>query len=119
MFEGLGLGARLAATPWPESKRWVPWVFAIAFSITTPIGVGIGLAARESYQAGSAKALITNGIFDASSAGILIYTALVELMGNEFMFSDEFHDASFKTILYAYLCMCAGAGGMSLLGRWA
>lgn len=119
MFEGLGLGARLAATPWPDSKKWVPWAFAAAFSLTTPIGVAIGIGARQSYQAGSAKALITNGCFDAMSSGILIYTALVELMGDEFMFSDEFKEASFKTILGAYFWMCAGAGGMSLLGRWA
>lgn len=119
MFEGMGLGSRLAETPWGKKNEWVPWFFAIAFAITTPLGIAVGLGVRNSYPPGSARALITNGVFDSISAGILIYTSLVELMGAEFLYSDEFDDASFTTIMLAFGFMCLGCGLMSMLGRWA
>ncbi|KAF5102042.1 hypothetical protein D0Z00_000502 [Geotrichum galactomycetum] len=118
MFEGLGLGTRIAAAPWPAHKRWIPWALGIAFGVTAPIAIAIGLGVRESYPPGSARAIITNGIFDAISAGILLYAGLVELMGNEFLHSDEFRDASTGRIIAAYIVMCCGAGFMALLGRW-
>jgi zinc transporter 1/2/3 len=118
MFEGLGLGTRIAAAPWPAHKRWMPWALGIAFGITAPIAIAIGLGVRETYPPGSARAIITNGIFDAISAGILLYAGLVELMGNEFLHSDEFRDASTGRIIAAYIIMCCGAGFMALLGRW-
>ncbi|CCE86808.1 Piso0_005321 [Millerozyma farinosa CBS 7064] len=120
MFEGLGLGTRIAATAWPKNRRWTPWVLALAYTLTTPIAIGIGLGVRTSYPPGSRRALITNGCFDAISAGILIYTGLVELMAHEFLFSSEFKGpGGFKLMITAYLIVCVGAGLMALLGRWA
>lgn len=119
LFEGMGLGSRLAETPWNKRHEWVPWFFAIAFAVTTPLGIAIGLGVRNSYPPNSARALITNGVFDAIAAGILIYASLIELMGNEFLHSEEFDDASLTTILSAYGIMALGCGAMSMLGRWA
>lgn len=117
-FEGLGLGSRLAATPWAPNKRWLPIVLAVAFGLTTPIAIAIGLGVRKSYSDSSRKTLISNGIFDSISAGILIYTGLVELMAHEFLFSHDMKHAPFKTVLLAFGVMCLGAGLMALLGRW-
>lgn len=120
LFEGLGLGTRIAATPWPKNKRWTPWLLAIAYGLCTPISIAIGLGVRKSYSEDSHTALIVNGIFDSISAGILLYTGLVELMAHEFLFTDEFKgDAGFKRMLWAYAIMVVGAGLMALLGRWA
>lgn len=119
MFEGLGLGARLESTPWSPSNRWISWLFAVMFSITTPLGIAVGLGIRSSFELNSPRALITNGVFDAISAGILIYTSLVELMGAEFLHSEEFKQASLKTVLGAYAWMALGAALMALLGAWA
>lgn len=118
-FEGLGLGTRLALTPWPQRKWWLPWVLGTAFGFTTPIAIGIGLGVRTSFMPGSPNTMIVNGIFDSISAGILIYTGLVELMAHEFMFNEEMRKASLKTTLFAFSCMCVGAGIMALLGKWA
>jgi zinc transporter 1/2/3 len=63
--------------------------------------------------------LITNGIFDSISAGILLYTGLVELMAHEFMFSPTMQKAPLKVLLAAFFLMCLGAGLMALLGKWA
>ncbi|TID29999.1 hypothetical protein CANINC_001511 [Pichia inconspicua] len=120
MFEGLGLGTRVACVDWPRSKRWTPWVLCLGYTMSTPIAIAIGLGVRHSYPPGSRRALITMGVFDSVSAGILIYTGLIELMAHEFLFSDEFKGkGGFKKMIWAYLVMCTGAGVMALLGRWA
>lgn len=118
-FEGLGLGSRLAVTPWPKSKRWTPYVMALAYGLSTPIALAVGLGVRGTYLPGSQTSLIVNGIFDSISAGILIYTGLVELMAHEFMFSEVMRKAPIKVVLSAFAMMCLGAGLMALLGKWA
>ncbi|KAL8903032.1 MAG: hypothetical protein Q9171_007534 [Xanthocarpia ochracea] len=118
-FEGLGLGSRLATTPWPKSKQWTPYILGVAYSLSTPIALAVGLGVRETYAPGSQTALIINGVFDSISAGILIYTGLVELMAHEFMFSPTMRRAPIKEVLGAFGMLCLGAGLMALLGKWA
>lgn len=118
-FEGLGLGSRLALTPWPKTRRWTPYILGLAYGFSTPIAIGVGLGVRKTYPPGSATTLIVNGVFDSISAGILIYTGLVELMAHEFMFSNAMRKASVKVVLSAFMLMCLGAGLMALLGKWA
>ncbi|KAI9708962.1 MAG: hypothetical protein M1820_003656 [Bogoriella megaspora] len=118
-FEGLGLGTRLASTPWPKSKRWTPYIMGVGYAISTPIAVAIGLGVRNTYPPGSQTTLIVNGVFDSISAGILIYTGLVELMAHEFMFSPSMIRAPLKKLFGAFFLMCLGAGLMALLGKWA
>lgn len=118
-FEGLGLGTRLAAAPWPKSKKLTPYFLGAGYAIATPIAIAVGLGIRTSYPPGSQKTLIVNGVFDSISAGILIYTGLVELMAHEFMFSPTMQRAKIGTVLAAFGMMCCGAGLMALLGKWA
>lgn len=109
-FEGLGLGTRLAVAPWPKSKRWTPYLLAIGYGLSTPLAIAIGLGVRGTYPPGSQTTLIVNGVFDAISAGILIYTGLVELMAHEFIFSPRMQKAPIKEVLSAFALMCLGAG---------
>ncbi|KAG2411905.1 zinc-regulated transporter 2 [Aspergillus terreus] len=118
-FEGLGLGSRLAAIPWPRSKRLTPYFLGIAYGLSTPIAIAIGLGVRNSYPPEGYTTLIVNGVFDSISAGILIYTALVELMAHEFMFSTSMRKAPISTVLAAFGLLCLGALLMALLGKWA
>ncbi|KAJ9211770.1 hypothetical protein DTO166G4_6658 [Paecilomyces variotii] len=118
-FEGLGLGSRLATIPWPKSKRFTPYIMGIAFGLTTPIAIAIGLGVRNAYPPEGRTTLIVNGVFDSISAGILIYTALVELMAHEFMFSTAMRKAPITTVLSAFGLLCLGALLMALLGKWA
>ncbi|CUM45817.1 unnamed protein product [Debaryomyces fabryi] len=120
MFEGLGLGTRFAMTPWPKDKQYIPWILALAYSLTTPIAIAIGLGVRNSYPPGSRVALITTGCFDALCSGILIYNSLVELMAYDFIFSPEFKgDNGMQKMLWAYFCLAFGAAIMALIGKWA
>jgi zinc transporter 1/2/3 len=109
-FEGLGLGSRLAVTPWPRNRKYTPYWLGLGYAISTPTALAIGLGVRNSYAPGSQTALIVNGVFDAISAGILIYTGLVELMAHEFMFSEVMRRARLRVVLSAFGVMCLGAG---------
>jgi len=118
-FEGLGLGSRLAVTPWQTGRTWTPYVLGLAYGVSTPLAIGIGLGVRKSYPPESQTTLIVNGVFDSISAGILIYTGLIELMAHEFMFSQGMRRANIRTVLAAFGVMCLGAALMALLGKWA
>lgn len=63
-FEGLGLGSRIAAVPYPKGS-FRPWLLVIAFGTTCPIGQAIGLITRNSYDPSSALGLIIVGVFNA------------------------------------------------------
>ncbi|KAH8423163.1 low-affinity Zn(2+) transporter ZRT2 [Aspergillus melleus] len=118
-FEGLGLGSRLAEVPWPRSKRLTPYFLSIGYGLSTPIAIAIGLGVRNAYPPEGRTTLIVNGVFDSISAGILIYTALVELMAHEFMFSRSMKKAPIGHVLGAFGLLCLGALLMALLGKWA
>lgn len=109
-FEGLGLGSRLATAPWPKSKQWTPYVLGISYGLSTPIAIAIGLGVRQTFSPGSEKHLLVNGIFDSISAGILIYTGLIELMAHEFLFSINMRKDPLEKVLAGLATMSVGAG---------
>lgn len=86
-FEGLGLGSRIAAVPYPRASIR-PWLLVVAFGVTAPLGQAIGLGVRNSYDPNSAFGLIIVGVFNAISSGLLIYAALVDLLAEDFL-SEE------------------------------
>ena len=55
MFEGLGLGTRLAEVPWPASKRWTPYLLGLAYGLSTPIAIAIGLTCKKVLLAGHSR----------------------------------------------------------------
>lgn len=118
-FEGLGLGSRFASISWPQGKRWAPYWLAFAYAISTPASIAVGLGVRSTFSPESQTTLIAYGVFDSISAGILIYTGLVELMAHEFIFSMSMRRASMKELTAAAGTMSLGAGLMALLGKWA
>lgn len=81
MFEGLGLGARLAFLKLPPKYRWMRFAGGVLYGLTTPIGIAAGLGVRQTYSPDSPTASIVSGILDALSAGILLYTGLIEVSG--------------------------------------
>jgi zinc transporter 1/2/3 len=102
-FEGVGLGSRLEKNL-GDHKR-TKYVMALMYTFITPIAISIGLGVRARYQPGSQRALVVNGICDSISAGILIYTGLVDLMANEFLYGTV------KPVypIPAFASMCLGA----------
>ncbi|SCV05096.1 LANO_0G18382g1_1 [Lachancea nothofagi CBS 11611] len=117
-FEGLGIGARLSAIKFPQGKKWWPYALCVAYGMATPICIAIGLGVRTTYNGNSFTVNIVSGVLDAISAGILIYTGLVELLARDFIF-DENRTNDIPKLLFMVTCTLFGAGIMALLGKWA
>jgi len=116
-FEGLGIGARMSAIPFKPGS-WLPWLLCAAYGLTTPISIAIGLGVRTTYNSGSFTANVVSGVLDSMSAGILIYTGLVELLARDFLF-NPIRTKDNKRLAFMIVCMLLGAGLMALLGKWA
>ncbi|CAG8971863.1 hypothetical protein HYALB_00001975 [Hymenoscyphus albidus] len=117
-FEGLGIGARMSAIPFPARLSWLPWVLCSCYGLTTPIAIAIGLGLRTTYNAGSFTANVVSGVLDAISAGILIYTGLVELLARDFLFNPELTRGR-RRLAFMVGSVFLGCGVMALLGKWA
>ncbi|KAG2039860.1 ZIP-like iron-zinc transporter [Suillus americanus] len=118
-FEGLGVGTRLAHLQLPPKYNYVAICGALLYGITTPLGIAVGLGVQSTYNPDSTTASIVSGVLDSLSAGILLYTGLVELLAHEFIFNKEMINGSNGRVVYALSCMLFGCGIMALLGRWA
>ncbi|KAG6413991.1 hypothetical protein SASPL_126707 [Salvia splendens] len=113
-FEGIGLGGCIS-----QAMFNVGAIVTMAgfFSLTTPVGIAIGIGIANIYSETSSTALIVEGVFNSASAGILIYMALVDLLSANFM-SPRLQNNG-KLQLGANLALLIGAGCMSLLAKWA
>jgi zinc transporter 1/2/3 len=117
-FEGLGIGARLSAIPFPKRFSWMPWTLCAAYGLTTPIALAIGLGVRTTYNEASMTASIVSGVLDSVSAGILIYTGFVELLARDFLFNPD-RTRNDRQLAFMVVSVLLGAGIMALLGKWA
>ncbi|KAK1605644.1 hypothetical protein QYE76_029317 [Lolium multiflorum] len=114
MFEGMGLGGCILQAEYGARMKSGLVFF---FSTTTPFGIALGLALTKVYRDNSPTALIVVGLLNAVSAGLLHYMALVELLAAEFMGPKL--QASVRLQLVCFLAVLLGAGGMSVMAKWA
>ncbi|GAC96575.1 ZIP Zinc transporter [Pseudozyma hubeiensis SY62] len=117
LFEGLALGSRLSLLTWKSTAYKA--TMATAFVLITPIGVAIGIGVRKSFNSNSAATLITLGTFHALSAGILLYTALVELLSGDFIHNVKMQKNSLARCIAAVAALTIGIMAMSVLALWA
>ena len=80
--------------------------------------MAIGIAVHSSYRNESDMTLITTGVLDSISAGILIYDALVNIV-TPHVNSRIFRDAPASRRAVQLGAMWCGAAIMAVLGRWA
>ncbi|KAK6916966.1 Zinc/iron permease, partial [Dillenia turbinata] len=113
-FEGLGLGGCISQAKF-ESRAIT--IMGIFFSLTTPIGIAIGIGISTAYNENSPTALIVEGIFNSASAGILIYMALVDLLAADFM--NPRMQSNLRLQFGANFSLLLGSGFMALLAKWA
>jgi len=117
-FEGVALGGRIASLKFSH-RTAMPWILAMCFTVSTPFGVALGIGIRESYNGNSVTALIVQGTFDSCSAGILLYTALVQLMATELNANKQFREMSTKGQAVQFVALWLGAAAMAVVGKWA
>ena len=85
--------------------------------MTTPFGIALGIGLSHVYSDTSSTSLIVEGILNAISAGLLNYMALVDLLANDFMGPKL--QKNMKLQIWSYFTVLLGAGGMSLMAKWA
>ncbi|CAO3571859.1 unnamed protein product [Mortierella alpina] len=116
-FEGFALGARIAELDFGSTLNH--YVLAVVFSLTTPIGAVIGIVISSSYDPNSVAALLTEGILDAISTGILLYMGYVNLLAVEFNLNGEIRRESSKIKAMCFLALWMGAAVMAFIGLYA
>ena len=113
-FEGLALGGCLLEAEYSPRSYLALGAF---YTLSTPLGIGLGLALSSSYSPSSPAALAVSGVFDSVAAGILIYMALVDLIAADFASKRFRADAKLQAAGFGALAL--GAGLMTLLALWA
>ncbi|KAF3932833.1 hypothetical protein ABW19_dt0209013 [Dactylella cylindrospora] len=117
-FEGLALGSRIANIAWPE-KTLQPWLMALAYGCTTPIGQAIGIGVSSLYTPDSEVGLILVGTMNAISSGLLVFASLVELLSEDFLSYESWQVLRGLQRVWAFSFVFFGAFCMSLVGAWA
>ena len=87
------------------------------FSLTTPVGIAVGIGIASVYDENSSTALMVEGTLNSAAAGILIYMALVDLLAADFM-SPRVQSKGWLQ-LSLNVALLVGAGLMSMLAKWA
>ncbi|XP_043702357.1 zinc transporter 1-like [Telopea speciosissima] len=113
-FEGMGLGGCITQA---KFKTRAVVTMALFFSLTTPVGIAIGIGITNVYKENSPTALIIEGVFNAAAAGILIYMSLVDLLAADFMNSRM--QSNMRLQIGAQISLLLGAGCMAVLAKWA
>ncbi|UNI23144.1 hypothetical protein JDV02_008980 [Purpureocillium takamizusanense] len=116
-FEGLALGSRIATVAW--GNKWEPWIMALLYGCTTPLGQALGVATHTLYSPDSEVGLIVVGVMNAISAGLLTFASLVELLSEDFLSDESWRYLRGKQRVGACVLVFAGAFLMSLVGAWA
>ncbi|KAJ1664447.1 hypothetical protein EV178_004059 [Coemansia sp. RSA 1646] len=116
-FEGVALGTRIAEINFQRNAIVLALMNCAVFAVTTPIGQVIGICIRESFAPRDPSTLIIMGVLDSLSAGVLIYSALVNLLVEEFS-ASEFRKSPRRLRIMYFAAMYAGCATMSVIGIW-
>ena len=109
LFEGISLGAVILET---NLKFMSIVFFSLIFSLSFTVGGIIGI-----LVAVDSTGVLVQGCFNAFAAGSLIYSALVEMMAEDFS-SSELNDRPWlKSVMYLFLCL--GCVCMAVLAIYA
>ena len=112
--EGMAIGIMLTEARY-RARHY--WALGAAFFLTTPVAIAIGIAVSSRFNPSSKAALGTQGVLDATSAGILLYNALVDFIVPTFNNEGVFKSKGGKALGFG--CLYLGAGVMCLIAKWA
>lgn len=110
-FEGFSLGTM--TTELETLPYWTHVLCFAFFSVTTPIGILIGICTYSTRAGTYAK-----GVVDGFAAGLLIHGSIAEIIGEEFGKETSNKTASNQKPVMC-LTMMLGAAFMGVLAIWA
>jgi zinc transporter ZupT len=120
-FEGFALGSRIAALI-PllfDASSPKPWLMALAYGATTPIGQALGIFLHSLYDPASKVGLLMVGITNAISSGLLLFAGLVQLIAEDFLSEKSYETLAGRRRIEACLAVALGGALMALVGAWA
>ena len=92
---------------------------AAGFALVTPLGMGLGLAVLRRFNGNDPLTLVALGSLDAFSAGILVWTGVVEMWARDWLAGGEMADQNNARTGLGLLGLLAGMTLMGVLGKWA
>ena len=117
-FEGVALGSYIAELR-DAARASTKLAMAALFALTVPAGTWIGIGVASSYNPGSQTAVWVTGALNGLTGGMLLYSALITFMAEEFS-RDDLGGARGRAVKRGmYAAMLLGAACMALLGIWA
>ncbi|KAI3403506.2 ZRT1 [Candida oxycetoniae] len=114
-FEGLALGSRIADI---RANLLTKLSMAGAFAIITPIGMAIGVGVLHKFNGNDVSTIIALGTLDSFSAGVLLWTGLIEMWAHDWL-DGHLRTSNWIHTSLAMVSLIAGLLLMSLLGNWA
>ena len=120
-FEGFALGSRISALipSLFEASSPKPWLMALAYGTTTPIGQAVGLWMHELYDPASMMGLLMVGITNAISSGLLLFAGLVQLLSEDFLSDRSYEVLKGRRRIEACLSVACGGLLMAIVGAFA
>ncbi|GJQ09565.1 hypothetical protein GpartN1_g1356.t1 [Galdieria partita] len=116
-FEGLALGSVIL-----QDLNILSWRFVIIsatiFSTMTPLGTLFGTI-LEGLGVSFFSSSLFRGLADSISAGVLIYTGLVEMLTYQFTSSLEFRSGHLCIVLFAYLFLLFGVSVIMIISLYS
>lgn len=113
-LEALALGSVLALTSFSHAKKVG---MLLLYSLTTPLGIAIGIAISSSYNEESVTSKAVQGTLNGVSGGMLLYIGMYQLIAEEFSREDLMVQPKLRLGMYGALSM--GAALMCMLAVWA
>jgi zinc transporter 1/2/3 len=114
-FEGIALSVVVLEAEF--ERRTQAWLMVLFYTLTTPIGIIIGMALRSVYNANASSTLVAQGTLDALAAGILTFDGIVNIV------QPALSSRSFKQLPgwkqhLQFLSLWLGAAAMAIIGYW-
>jgi zinc transporter 1/2/3 len=113
-LEGVSLGSVVNVAGFSKVKGLG---MVLIYSLTTPVGIAIGIGIASSYDPSSVTAMAVQGVLSAVAGGMLLYIALIQLIGEEFSRQELVERNGLKSAML--LALTLGAACMCLLAVWA
>ncbi|KAK7932534.1 Zip-domain-containing protein [Apiospora marii] len=92
---------------------------ASGFAFVTPLGMVLGMAALHRFNGNDPFTIVALGSLDAFSAGILVWTGVVEMWAKDWLAGGEMADQSNVRTGLGLLGLLSGMTLMGVLGKWA
>lgn len=121
-FEGLALGARIAllANSSLHFGIWSKISMAAAFALITPLGMAIGVGVLDQFNGNDQSTILTIGVLDALSAGVLLWVGVVDMWARDWAVAGgEMVQAGVGKVTVGLCSLIVGMVLMSVLGKWA